>query len=892
MRFAWTIRVCVLRLMAVVIAALGLWAAMPLSAATSAAERRALTTAQILFNDGSYDLAERELAEFIRRYPTSSRLPEAVLLQAQARFKLKNLAGAIELLQNYFPQAGTLADEYRFWMAEAHYQAQQFGPAAAAYGQLLRDFPQSRRRLEAIYGEAFCRFQLQQWDRVKELLGQPGGDFQRLTASRLNDPQTVRAYLLLGETLRQTGEYRAGEAALARLDADRMPPDLAWEHHHLLCRLQLAEQRLTNALATALKLMDYARAGGQKQRLADTVALQAGIYEQMQQWDAAVRVYETNLTDIATPAQRRQALLKVIELTLAQNQAGLAIQKLEAFAASQPNDPAQDLAQFTLGELKLRLYVERAATHVAGSTLAETNLLSSALGHFNRLVTDFPQSSLVPKALLLRGWCQWLEGSYTSSQASFRQAAERLPAGPDQAVAQFKLGDTYLYQKDYTNALAQFAVILSNYAQVTQIRTQLLDQALYQMLRASIELGDLATAESAFRQLVEWFPESYYSDRSMLLLGQALNRVHQPARAREVFAQLIERFPNSALALEARLAMARTFAQESRWEEALEQYNTWAVDEAARRRLPEAEFDRAWVHYRAGRETNALELFTRFTLDFTNHPLAPRALYWMANYYFRHNDLTNAETHYQRLFTETNWPRSELAYQAQLMAGRTALARQSVRDATNYFLGLINDTNTPTPLLLSAYFAYGDTMVDLPVFEATNVFERFTIAIAILSKIPQTDPASPLVPAAWGRIGDCCLQLAVQDPKYYDNAAEYYLRAMTNTAPVSVRSQAEVGLGLVREKQAALQPAQREALLAEAFEHYRNVLYGRNLAEDEAADPFWLRRAAMAAAALKESQKDYAAAQAIYQRLKTLLPALTEYCDRRIERLREYLNTP
>ena len=861
--------------------------------APSAAERRALTTAQILFNDGSYDLAERELAEFVRRYPNSDRLAEAVLLQAQARFKLKNLAGAIELLQNFFPQAGPLADEYRFWVAEAHYEARQFGPAAAAYGQLLRDFPKSRRRLEALYGEALCRFQLQEWQRVKELLGQPEGDFQRMTAGRLQDPPVVRAYLLLGETFWHTKEYRAGEAALLKLNADRMPPDLAWEHHHLLCRLQMADQRLTNALATSLKLMQFAKAGNLRQRIPETLALQAGLYEQLQQWEEAVRVYEANLSDIASPARRRQALLKVIELTLAQNQHAQALQKLEAFVAAHPEDPAQDLAQFTLGELKLRLFVEQVPTAPEAATPpAETNLLPMALAHFNRVIADFPQSPYTPKAFLLRGWCQWLEGNYNASQASFRQAAERLPAGPDQAVAQFKLGDTYLYQKDYSNALAQFQLVLSNYAGVAEIRTQLLDQALYQVLRASIEVGNLASAESAFRRLVEWFPESYYSDRSMLLLGQALNRVNQPARAREVFAQLVRRFPQSSLAVEARLAMARTFAQENRWEEALEHYNAWAAEETARRKVPAAEFDRAWVHYRAGRETNALELFVRFVQDFPQHPLAPRAEYWVANYYFRHNDLTNAETHYQRLFQTTNWPRSELTYQAQLMAGRAALARQSVRDATNYFLMLINDTNTPTPLLLSAYFAYGDTMVDLPVFGATNVYEQFATAITILSKIPQTDPASPLVPAAWGRIGDCYLQLAAQDPKFYDNAAEYYQLAMTNTAEVAVRSQAEIALGMVREKQAAFQPAQREALLAEAYEHYRNVLYGRNLGQEETADPFWLRRAGLAAAALKENQKDFAAARAIYQRLKGLLPAMTEYCDRRLERLQELSASP
>ena len=52
-----------------------------------------------------------------------------------------------------------------------------------------------------------------------------------------------------------------------------------------------------------------------------------------------------------------------------------------------------------------------------------------------------------------------------------------------------------------------------------------------------------------------------------------------------------------------------------------------------------------------------------------------------------------AERNYQVFFQTTNWPPDELTYQAQLMAGRAAVARQGWKDAKAYFTQLYNNTN-------------------------------------------------------------------------------------------------------------------------------------------------------------------------------------------------------
>src|SRR5215208_7960500 len=72
------------------------------------------------FQAAVWDRAEAEFANFVQKFPSSTRVPEAILFQAQARLEQSNYAGGIELLSSRLATAGTLADEYHFWLGEAY----------------------------------------------------------------------------------------------------------------------------------------------------------------------------------------------------------------------------------------------------------------------------------------------------------------------------------------------------------------------------------------------------------------------------------------------------------------------------------------------------------------------------------------------------------------------------------------------------------------------------------------------------------------------------------------------------------------------------------------------------------------------------------------------------
>src|SRR3954469_21507846 len=88
--------------------------------AASSSETNAFAIAMDKFQHLSPDLAEKDFAEFVRKYPNSSRVPEAILHEAQGMRPSGKLTGAIDLLTTNQP--GTLAPQYLYWLGRARFQ--------------------------------------------------------------------------------------------------------------------------------------------------------------------------------------------------------------------------------------------------------------------------------------------------------------------------------------------------------------------------------------------------------------------------------------------------------------------------------------------------------------------------------------------------------------------------------------------------------------------------------------------------------------------------------------------------------------------------------------------------------------------------------------------------
>lgn len=843
----------------------------PLSAASSR-EQRAYAAAVSAFQDEMWDRAEKEFAQFVQKYPGSANAPEAVLLQAQAEFKQGKLAQAIALLNARKARAGHLADQYVFWIGEGQFQNADPAAAAETFISLTRDYPASSLRLRAVVAAAAARSQLGRWSQVAALLQETDGVFQRAAQQDPTNQLIARGRLLLAQAALARKDFHGAETSLASVNPQTLAPELGWQLAYLAYQVKLAMGDTNAALAAATNLLQIARSGMDETLRGESVALHAGLLEQSGLTAEALDAYRENLTN--APAERqRQAILKIAELAVALGRFSAAEDSLQNFIAQFTNAPASDIALLTLGELHLKDYV---ATRPAESA---TNQLEAASEAFDRFLGAYKNSPLRGKAYLDHGWCLWLQGDTTNCLADFETAVKLLPLSEDLAVAQFKLGDARFAQRDFRNALENYRAVVDDFTRFPAVMQALGIRALYQSLRACMALTNTAAAEDTMGRILKLYPASEETGNSLLLMGEYLADLSQPTNALAVLERFDAVFPESPLRPQVELAIAHACEQEQNWPVAIEKYKNWLADFPTNTLRPQADYALARANYQAGYETNSFLLFTNFVAKFPTNDLTPLAQWWVAGHFFNAGDYPDAEKNYKLLFQ--GWPASDLASQAQMMAGVAAVARQDYTGAIrDYFLKLEEDTNCPTKLRVQAAFAHGHALMQMDSPDTNNPLANFQKATNVFSQICQVYPTGELGARAWVEIGNCELQFT-----NYAAATNAYEQVLSSNmqANVSLRSQAQIGIGIALEKMAAtLTGTNQTAVLLEARDNYLEVFdtwTGKNLRAGETADPFWVKKAGLQALHLIETL-GAADPNKFIDQMEELLPQLRDLLEK------------
>jgi TolA-binding protein len=861
--------------------------------AASGRENRAYAAAAAAFQDGMYGRAETAFAQYVEKYPKSERVGEAILLQAQAELKLGDFTNAVARLTNpdNLAKAGPLADEYLYWTGEAQFQSAKYPAAAESWIALSQKFPDSRRRLEAVVDAAAAFKELADWQRTVALLGPANGVFQRAAQIDPDGELVARGKLFLSQAKFELKDFPGASAILEpMLDSPKLQPELRRQCGLLLYQVKVSADEAVAALAVSTNLQQIAQLATNDDWRAESVAMRAVVLEKLGRTNDAIAAYQENVTN-APPDRQREAVLKIARLSAAQNDFINATANLERYLSQFPNSPAMDALLLTLGELRLKHFASQPAA---------TNELSGALARFNELIGTFTNSPLLGKAYLDRGWCGWLmaksaEGagdnitaaqSHSNSLEDFKTAAQlfsarQQPPSEDLLVAWFKMGDAEFAQTNFSNALEDYRAVLESLKLFPEASATLGDLALYQGLRASVKLNDVADATNMLAQLLGKFPASPLAQGGALLVAESQTDLTHPANARALLDDFEAAFPDSPLRPQVELAIARTYEREQNWAADITNYTRWLTSYPTNALRPQATYSLAKADFQAGNETNALELFTNFVAQFPTNELAPSAQWWVADHFFRASDFVNAERNYKSIFE--NWPASRLASQARMMAGRAAVARLGYSDAIrDYFLKLEQDTNCDLDLRVQATFAHGDALMRSDSADTNNPLANFGLATNVFIQVAQLYPTNELGLLALFYIGECNVQLT-----NYDAATNAYAQVFNSPfAGVGARSQAQIGFAIALEKKAALMTgAAQVALRDEALDNYLSVFNGLNLRGDELVDPFWLRKAGLQAAPLVGMLNNPDAERKFYGRLKKWLPQLADSIDVKITAL-------
>jgi TolA-binding protein len=850
----------------------------PLLAANPSREQRAYDAAILDFQREMWSRADTGFDQFLKKYRESTNAPMAVLLQAQAQIKQGKFSAAVGLLTDTNHLAGAqmagLADQYARWTGEAQFMSGRFAEAAETFARAAKDFPQSPTALGMIVSAAAAREKLADWPKLDALLEEEDGIFQRAARTDPDNEQVAGGRLLLARSKTAQTNFPAALAVLNQLNPKTLTPDQEWNRSQLFYGIMLATGDLDATLVATTNLMTAAKKD--PMRLANAAAAHALALEKKNLLTEAGVAWAENLKVAVPPENQRQAILKIVELSAAQNKFSDAAAALEIFLAQSPGSPATDLALLTAGEMHLKDFL------LSGSTNAATNRLALAQAKFDQFLGVFTNSPLAGKAYLDRGWCRWLAGKFSESAPDFRGATQGTLSVPDLAVARFKLGDALFFQRDFTAARENYQLVLDSFSGDAEVMKSLGGRALYQILRASIELKDVTGVETALRGLLEKYPDGEVAAGGLLMAGEGFSDFNSPSAAREVLLKFAGQFPESPLKPAADFAVARTFEREQNWPEAIARHEDWLQNNPTNDLLPQVDYALSRVFFQAGDEASAFAGFTNFVAQFPTNELAPVAQWWLADHFFRAGNFIGAETNYDNVFQTPAWKNSPLIYPARLMAGRAAMGRQGFPDAKRYLHDLISDTNCPADLAVQARFAYGAVLMQMPPADTTNLLANYAAATNIFAQILAICPTNDAAMRAWGEVGDCDLQLGD-----YPSATNAYAQVFSTNSPadISMRSRAQVGLGIVLEKMAAqVSGVDQTNLLSQALDNYLAVFDGNNR-RDEEKDSYWTKIAGLRAAPLVGLLNDIKVEINFYESLLTALPQLKDVVENKIAAL-------
>jgi TolA-binding protein len=819
-----------------------------------------------------YHQAEMTFRNFIVDYTNSPLLTNAIIYYARSKLGQSNYVGALELMREKLPPNDPTVLKY---IAQAYYGAGDYTNAAASCATLLGKLTAGDPSVLGAAGlQAQAEAKLRDWPRVISLLSSPDGVFQRAARGDPANIEVVNGTFLLSEAFLNEQRFDEAESAVRQAKTNSLSRALQWRRDYLLCRILFEAGRTEDALTNSVELDAFST--GPSDAIATTF-LRGEIFERLNQPATALAEYKKNLAPALPPDVNRKALTKIMALA----QPAETIPQLDAIIARRPFDPNLDLALWYRGDLYLKNHFAPVTPDTNSPAAANTNDLQAAITNLTWLVRDFTNSEVLGHAALDLGWCDWTQEKFVEAKTNFLLAVQHLPYSEEGAVALFKLADAQFKQGDFADAARHYDQLLTDYAAMPAVTNQLLATALYQLVQADVNLHEEKGAEQAANRLINDYRDSGFGASSLLLLSESSSRLGDYARAREGFANLLAAYPNTPQP-KIQFAIAHTYEHEGDWSNAVRICEIWLgnTNFATNELLPEVNFTLALDSGKAGLETNALALMTSYVTQFqsnslASNTLAPQAQFWIGDYYRNHGENATAHSAYENVWLKFH-DATNLTFPAHLMAGRAAES-YDLRQASNDFRILTEDTNTPAPILGQAWFHLG--YVDFLQFQAslpkTTNIALFRNAVDALGYATNSTLYPTLAPEALGQLGNCWLAWAPLDVDPADKAKHYAIAAQAYQAElnlpqsdITARSQGECGLGLV--EQDLHHPI-------EALDHFLKVVFPPSEVLDEAKekpDPVWVKEAGVAAWQMCEDKKDYAGATNIYARVKAVVPTL------------------
>lgn len=807
----------------------------------AADENRLYRVAQAVFGDGLNDLAEQQAVKFLEKFPNSERGDAITLLLGQAQLNQGKWQEAVETFTKALARwPDKRPDAFRFWLAEALVRGGKFAEAETRYTEVIKKHGDNSYLAAAEYGLAFAQFKQGKFDAATETLN-------RLLKRGPSSELAQQAGLLRGQVYLALEQPDKAETAFDEV-IQKFPGLLAsYRAHRWLGESYMQRKQFAEAQKQFEVVLDSFKSKPGKpvdaQLAAEAWSGLGWVHWWNGAFDQAAEAFSQALADATSAQLKRDAMLKLSEAYMRAGKLTEGVAKLREFLHANPTDPQADEVRLAIGDL-----------------LYGNGDWAAAQTAYAELISKHPQSALLAKAHLNAGWCAWKLGQTADALKNFLLAFD-LAQPKDRALARealFKLADAQFALGQYSEAVGSYQRLIGEYADAG-----LLDHALFQLGQTYQRARNAEAAQITFQTLLEQYPNSAFAPEAQFQIGVLYSGLlGNEAKAREAFRAVTAKYPKGDMAGRAALAVGESFYREGKYDEAIAEFQK-LIDAAPESELGQRAFYlRGWCQAQKGSAEKTLAEFKEFLTKYPKSALAPDAQFWVADFYAKRQDYINAQQQFDLL--AKNYPTHELADVAQYMAGRAAYSRQDYKTAKESFEVLIK-TFTNSAWRCDALFSDGDALTELGQFDN---------ALVVFDLVTKQFGDCYLVCEAHGRKGDCLFTL-----KRFDEAAASYRTALdcAAQAEAAIRNQLYFKLG---------QSYEQLGKLADAYESYAKPVYEQIAEPNPQPERFWLGKAGMAAAGIKEQQQQWRDAITLYERLIKLCPDLEPLLVDRIHKIR------
>jgi TolA-binding protein len=317
---------------------------------------------------------------------------------------------------------------------------------------------------------------------------------------------------------------------------------------------------------------------------------------------------------------------------------------------------AQQTYEDFIKEFPSSTLVSSALTRI-GSCLYQKKEYDKATAWLHAL-NDSPDPENAADRLFIRAECLYQLGRFTDAETSYKSFVVGYPHHSKIRQAQYSLAWSYLEQKKYSEAIAEFDQLAAGSDRIAEA-------ARFRKGVAQRLNGDISSAKQVFMKMLSSNPKGSYADNAHFELGMLAYSSGSFSSALNHFETVGIEFPESDVLEDSYMMIGETKLKLQKPAEAASAFEAAIQAPGANSaNKGNALFRCAYSHFEAKNFTQSIQFFQRFLKEYPKDPRFAEALVWYGEASYKSGRFAEAVQAYANAFdtTQDNKVRQDALY--------------------------------------------------------------------------------------------------------------------------------------------------------------------------------------------------------------------------------------